>query len=78
MWIEILFLIIVVGLATLILFFNKRRNAWDVMFYNTTLAVVVLFMIGLLAKDVWKEVVYSLSLVAVGSGIAGIFKQRKS
>ena len=75
---EIIFLIIVLIFAILIFHFNIKRNAWDIMFYNATFAIVVLFMIGLLAGNVWKEIIYILGLVAVGSGIAGIFKQRKS
>jgi hypothetical protein len=71
-------LIIVLAFATLVLFLNKKRNAWDIMFFNTTLAILTLFIIGLLTDSAWKEIVYTLGLVAIGSGIAGIFKQKNS
>ena len=64
-------------MAGVILWLNKGRNAWDIMFFNTTLAMVMLFMIGLLNSNFWREIVYTLGAVAVGSGIAGIFKYRK-
>jgi hypothetical protein len=45
------------------------------MFFNTTLAIVVLFMVGLLENSVWDKVVYALGAVAVGSGIAAILEE---
>ena len=74
--IEYVFLSIVVIMSLIIFWINRKRNAWDVMFFNTTLAIIVLFMIGLLEDSVWDEVVYVLGAVAVGSGIAAIFKAR--
>ena len=75
---EFVFLVIVLIMASVVFYLNRKRNAWDVMFFNTTFAIVVLFMIGLLKSDVWDKVVYTLGLVAIGSGIAGIFKVRNN
>lgn len=66
---------IILIIAGLIFWINRSRNAWDVMFFNTTLAIVVLFMIGILNPEHWKEIVYALSVVAIGTGIAGVFKK---
>jgi len=72
---EYVFLGIVLTLSLLIFWINRKRNAWDVMFFNTTLAIVVLFMVGLLENSVWDKVVYALGAVAVGSGIAAILEE---
>ncbi|HPL95825.1 MAG TPA: hypothetical protein PLF15_03580 [bacterium] len=77
MCVKILYLIVVLVFAGVIIYLNKKRNAWDIMFFNTTFAIVVLFIIGILTDNHWKEIVYTLGLVAVGSGIAGIFSARK-
>ncbi len=72
---EIIFLIIILLLAGLNFWINRKRNAWDVMFFNTILAIVALFMIGILDSEYWKDVVYALTLVATGTGIAAVFKR---
>jgi len=77
---EIIFLLIIILGAIYILWRvnvgeKTNRNAVDVMFFNTTLAIVILFMIGILNPDHWKEIVYALSAVAIGTGIAGVFKR---
>jgi len=63
-------------MALAVWFLSKRRNAGDVIFFNTTLAIVVLFIIGLIAGNLWKEIVYILGAVAVGSNIIDIIKQK--
>ena len=75
---EYFFFIIILIMAGFILLINRKRNAWDIMFFNTTLAIVVLFVIGILSPEHWKEIVYALGAVGTGTGIAGIFRQRKS
>ena len=73
---QYIFLSIVLVMAGAILFVCRNKNAWDVMFFNTTLAIVALFMIGLLDSSVWGTVVWALGLVATGTGVAGIFRVR--
>lgn len=74
---KILFLIILILMSGFILWIGRKKNAWDVMFYNTTLAIVALCIIGLLDGGLWKEIVYVLGIVAIGGGIAGIFRERR-
>ena len=69
---EYIFLIIILIIVGVIFWINRKRNAWDVMFFNTTLAILVLFMIGILENDVWGQVAYALGGVAIGQGLAGI------
>jgi len=71
----LLFLIVVIIFGSIILWLARERNGVDVMFFNTTLAIIILFMVGLLGNDYWKEIVYGLSAVAIGTGIAGVFKK---
>lgn len=72
---EYIFLIIILIIVGFIFYINKKRNAWDVMFFNSTLAIVALFMIGILNSESWEHIVYSLGVVATGTGIAAVFKR---
>jgi hypothetical protein len=53
----------------------QNRNAWDALFLNSTIALVILFMIGLLVndKEVWLRVIGFIGVVATGSAIASVF-----
>jgi hypothetical protein len=71
--VEYFFLAIIVILSLIIFWINRTRNAWDVMYFNATLAIIALFMIGLLENSVWDDVVYVLGGVALGSGAIAAF-----
>jgi len=71
------FLAIVLGWSLIIFYLNKGRNAWDVMMFNSTLAIIALFMIGLLENSAWDEIVWVLGAVAIGSGVSAILKASK-
>ncbi len=75
---EIISIASITVLLIIILIINKKRNAWDIMFYNTTLAIYVLFMIGLIDGNSWPTIIYSLGIVAVGTGIAAVMKNLKN
>lgn len=77
--IEFIFLTIIVIFSIAIFWINKSRNAWDVLFFNSTLAIITLFMIGILAKnvDVWKIVAGALGFVATGEKIVAFFIKDK-
>ena len=62
-----------------ILALSKNRNAWDILFLNSTMAIVALFMIGTLANNVsvWNVVAASLAIVATGEKIMAIFVKDK-
>lgn len=79
MSIEFIFLVIIVIFSAVIFWINKSRNAWDVLFFNSTLAIVTLFMAGILANnvDVWKIVVGALGVVATGEKIVAFFVKDK-
>lgn len=79
MFMEFVFLIIIVIFSGVIFWINKNRNAWDVLFFNSTLAIVALFMIGILASDagVWKIVAGALGIVATGEKIVALFVKDK-
>jgi len=76
---ELIFITIIVIFSAVIFWINKKRNAWDVLFFNSTLAIVSLFMVGILADDanVWKIVVAVLGIVATGEKIVAIFIKNK-
>ena len=76
---EFIFLTIIVIFSIVIFWINKKRNAWDVLFFNSTLAIVTLFMAGILANDVnvWKIVVGALGIVATGEKIVAFFVKDK-
>jgi len=73
------FLIILFALSMTILGLSKNRNAWDILFLNSTLAIVALFMVGMLANNVsvWNVVAASLAIVATGEKIMAIFVKDK-
>lgn len=76
---ELTFLAIIVIFSAAIFWINKSRNAWDVLFFNSTLAIVVLFMVGILANDsgVWKIIAGTLGIVATGEKIVALFLKDK-
>ena len=55
-------------MAGVILWINKKGNVWDILFFNSTLAIVTLFIVGLYVNDiiVWRIVVGSLGTIATG------------
>lgn len=74
---EYVFLAILVLLSFYILWLIKwqRRNAWDVLFFNSTLGLITLFIIGVLMndKEIWLRVISFIGIVATGSAIASVF-----
>lgn len=58
---------------------NTSRNAWDILYLNSVLAIATLFFIGLIANniDVWKFVVGALSIVAAGEKLSGALQSKK-
>lgn len=72
---EIFFLIIILIVAGAILFLCKKRNAQDILAFNTLLGIVSLFIIGLISndKEVWLKIVSFLGVVATGSAFASTF-----
>ncbi len=74
---EYVFLGILVVLSGYILWLIKwrRRNAWDVLFLNSTLGIIALFMIGILMnnQEVWLRVISFIGVVATGSAVAATF-----
>jgi hypothetical protein len=70
---------IIIIFSLVIFWINKNRNAWDVLFFNSTLAIVTLFMVGILANniDVWKIVAGALGFVATGEKIVAFFIKDK-
>lgn len=76
---EFIFLTIIVIFSAVIFWINKNRNAWDVLFFNSTLSIMALFMAGILANnvDVWKIVVVALGVVATGEKIVALFIKDK-
>ncbi|OGZ45537.1 MAG: hypothetical protein A3C84_04185 [Candidatus Ryanbacteria bacterium RIFCSPHIGHO2_02_FULL_48_12] len=70
-----IFLGILIIFSLVTIWVNRKRNAWDILFFNSTSAILTLFMIGILAGDlgVWKIIVVALGAVAVGEKIARFF-----
>lgn len=58
---------------------NTERNAWDILYLNSVLAILTLFFIGLIANnfDVWKFVVGALSIVAAGERLSSALQSKK-
>lgn len=58
---------------------DNKRNAWDVLYLNSVLAVLTLFFIGLIADDsgVWKFVIGALSVVAAGEKLSTALQSKK-
>jgi len=69
------FLAILILFSAAILWLHKGRNAWDILFFNSTLAILALFMVGVWANDlsVWKIVAIALGAIATGEKIIGFF-----
>jgi hypothetical protein len=63
-----IFLAVIFLSSVLIIIFSWKKNAWDVLFFNSPIAVVALFMIGILANDseVWQVIVWSIAIIATG------------
>lgn len=75
------FLIIFVLFCSLVTFYLcKNRNAWDILFFNTTLATTTLFIIGIIAQNekVWLSIVTVLGVVATGDKIVSFFLKGKN
>jgi len=77
---EIIFLIIILATAGVILFLCRKRNAWDVLAFNTILGIISLFIIGLIMndKEIWLRVISYLGIVATGSAFASAFFRHKN
>lgn len=67
-----IFLAIIFLSSVIIIIFNRKRNAWDVLFFNSPIAIVTLFMIGILANnfEVWQAIVWSTAIIATGGSFA--------
>ena len=74
-----IFLVLLIIFAGFIMWLNRKRNAVDVLFFNSTLAILALFMVGIIADDLttWRYIVVSLALIATGEKIIGFFIQDK-
>ena len=73
-WITgVLFLSVLIYFALKVFTLNEKRNAQDILFYNSTLAILSIFMVGIIASDpvVWRYIVISLAVVATGEKIVG-------
>jgi len=74
---EYVFLGVLVILSGYVLWLIKQqeRNAWDVLFLNSTLGIIALFMTGILMndKEIWLRVISFIGVVATGSAIAAVF-----
>lgn len=72
---EFIFLAIVLVFSAVIFWITKDKNAWDVLFFNSTLSILTLFMVGILANDidVWKIIAGTLGVVATGEKIVALF-----
>lgn len=75
---ETIFLVIAVGFALAILWLNKSRNAWDILFFNSTVGILILFMIGLLLddKDAWLRIISFIGTVATGSAVVSAWLKK--
>ena len=73
------FLGVLILFSISIFWINKKRNAWDVLFFNSTPAILGLFMVGILAQDsdVWKIIASGLIIIATGGNIVGFFIESK-
>lgn len=62
-----------------VFYFARKRNAWDLLFFNTTLGILALFLIGILLndKEIWLRVISFLGIVATGSAFASAFFRSK-
>ncbi|MBU4511701.1 hypothetical protein KKD19_00445 [Patescibacteria group bacterium] len=76
---SVIFLGILIAFSVAIFKINNTRNAWDVLFFNSTLAILALFMIGVLANDtnVWKYIVIGLIIIATGEKVTGFFVEKE-
>lgn len=74
-----IFLAVLVFFTLGVLWVTKNRNAWDILFFNSTLATLALFMVGILANDlsIWKVVAIALGVIATGEKIVGFFVRNK-
>lgn len=71
---SIIFLGVLLALSIVIFYMNRKRNAWDILFFNSTLAILGLFMVGILADNigVWKYIATGLIIIATGEKIVGL------
>lgn len=74
-----IYLIILLIFALIIFWINRQRNAWDILFFNSTLGIIALFMIGVLASDnnVWKIVAIAFGSIITGEKIISLFFKEK-
>lgn len=72
---ETLFIAAIIIFSLIIFYMNRKRNAWDILIVNSTLAIVAMFMVGILAGDagVWKIVAGALGVVASGEKLLAYF-----
>ena len=72
---EYVFLTIVTASVAAIFYIVRSKNSWDALFLNSTLAILALCFIGVLAdeNELWFRIVGFIGLVAIGSGAASVF-----
>lgn len=70
-----IFLAIIVIFSGYVLWICRKKNAWDILFYNSMIGILVLLTIGLLVndKDVWLKIISFIGVVATGSAITSSF-----
>lgn len=57
---------------------KNERNAWDALFLNSTIAIIALFMIGLVSntEEIWLRIVSFIGIMATGSAIMSAFTKK--
>lgn len=70
-----IFLVILSIFSLIIFWINRQRNAWDILFFNSTLGIIALFMIGILANNnnVWNTIAIAFGLIITGEKITTVF-----
>ncbi len=70
-----IFLAILVLFVVIIFYLNKEKNTWNIPFFNSTLVILALFIIGIMVKDLtlWRYIVVSLAVIAIGEKTIGFF-----
>lgn len=74
-----LLIFFVLFFSLVVLYICRDKNAWDILFFNTTLATITLFAIGLIAQSekVWLAIVGVIGIVATGEKITSILTTKK-
>ena len=78
-WLVIIFLYS--GVITYLCSIYKDRNAWDVLFFNSTLAIFVLALFFFYSPDdriLKSTIAISLGVVATAEKIAGVYIKKSN